>query len=170
MEINLSLLISLIAVSVSIFSACWAIKSWRETYRPLITARVAAREQYGVTALHLVLRNTGNRPALKVGLSTDPDYLEKALLAKPEDDRRIAVERCFAESILVIENGSSVSLSFGAFTSIGKPKTWKGSTVLDIRIKYEDLDGRKYSNYQPLRVKAKESFLDPEGGDFSTPS
>jgi len=159
-EINIpSFVVSIFAAGISGISLYWAFKSWKETHRPLITARVTTHQEYDqLTALNLALTNTGNRPAINVRLWISPGDLESALFAKPGDKWRTAVEYCFSDPITVIENGSEVSNSFGTFASNDENRTWKEPIILNIRIEYEDLDGRKYSNYQPLRIRGDEGF------------
>lgn len=154
MEINgLSLVVSGIAAGISGISLYWAFKSWKETHRPLITARVTTHASGNqMTALNLVVSNTGNRPAKNVRLSVNRKDLERAFASGNQNPRRQQAERCFSDSIVVISNGSSVSNSFGCFSVSEKNRTWKEPTVINITLKYEDLDGRIYSNDQPLRI------------------
>lgn len=154
-----SLFISGFAASISLLALYWAIKSWKETHRPLITARVTTYQAYDqLVALNLVLTNTGNRPAINVRLSINREDLEAALFAERGNAFRSAVENCFSEAITVIENGSEISNSFGTFAVNDTNRTWREPVILNIRIEYEDLDGRKYSNHQPLRIRADEGF------------
>jgi hypothetical protein len=97
-------------------------------------------------------------------LSVDPGDLETAFFAKSDNDRRKAAERCFSDPILVIENGSEISHSFGAITPDEKKRTWKEPMVLNVRIQYQDLDGRVYHNYQPLRIRGEDRYPDPSWG------
>ncbi len=152
-----SLLVSAIAVGISGISLYWAFKSWKETYRPLITARVTTDESIvdQLTSLNLVVSNTGNRPAKNVKLTVNRNDLANALFADPEDTVRKDVERCFSEVITVIANDASVSNSFGRFSVNPKAKTWREPTIINIHIGYEDLGGKKYGNDQPLRIGAR---------------
>jgi len=162
-EINIpSLVVSILAAGISGISLYWAFKSWKETYRPLITARVTTDESIvgQLTSLNLVVSNTGNRPAKNVRLTVNRNDLANALFADPEDTVRKDVERCFSEVITVIANGASVSNSFGRFSMNPKAKTWREPAIINTHIRYEDLGGKKYGNYQPLRIRggADEAF------------
>jgi len=159
MEITPSLIVSIFAAGISGFSLYWSFKSWKETYRPLITARVATHTAGNqAVALDLVVSNTGNRPAKNVILTADRRELEKAFAAASQDPLRQHVEHCFSDAIVVIANGSSVSNSFGCFSASEKDRTWKEPTIINIHVKYEDLDGRRYNHHQPLRIRADEGF------------
>lgn len=169
MEINgLSLAVSGIAAGISAISLYWAFKSWKETHRPLITARVTTHASGNqMAALDLVVSNTGNRPAKNVRLVVNRKDLERALASGNQNSRRQHVERCFSDPIVVIPNGSSVSNSFGCFSVNERNRTWKEPTVINITLKYEDLDGRTYSNDQPLRIRGggDEAFAGSSWGD-----
>ncbi|MGO9118977.1 MAG: hypothetical protein ACLQPD_15385 [Desulfomonilaceae bacterium] len=167
MEITPSLIVSMIALGISGISLYWAFKSWKETHRPLITARVTTHDAGNVaTMLNLVVSNTGNRPAKNVILTVNRNDLASALFAGSEDPLRRDVEHCFSDLIAVIPNGSSVSNSFGCFSANDRDRTWREPIVINITIKYEDLDGRTYENDQPLRVRggADEAFA---GGSWN---
>ena len=59
-----SLSVAAAALIVSILSFYFSIKSWRESNRPIVSARVtSANGGEEGTALNLVVENTGNRPA-----------------------------------------------------------------------------------------------------------
>src|SRR5207253_2719998 len=72
------LLVPLSALVISILSFYFSIKSWRESNRPLITARVSSLGMGGNVAipLSLVVENTGNRPAKNIQLTVDKTKLE----------------------------------------------------------------------------------------------
>lgn len=159
MEITPSLIVSIFAAGISVVSLYWSFKSWKETYRPLITARVTTHTAGNeAIALDLVVSNTGNRPAKNVILTAHRSELEKVFAAGPQDPLRQDVEHCFSDPIVIIPNGSSVSNSFGCFSASEKDRTWKEPTIIYIHIKYEDLNGRRYSHHQPLRIRADEGF------------
>jgi len=76
-----SVFISGAALIVSAFSFYFSIKSWRESNRPLITARVSTHSGGNVgCALDLIVENTGNRPARNIRLIVNLEKLNAALL------------------------------------------------------------------------------------------
>lgn len=164
-----SLLVAAAALIVSVFSFYFSIKSWRESNRPLVTARVTAFDggELG-TALNIVVENTGNRPAKNVRLTVNRKDLEAALVNNPDDPLRKRAEICFSERgvIPVLANGKSVSNDFGWLSGDSK-STWTGDRRFNIEVTYEDLDGRNYKHANPLLIADDKGFAgsfwsDPE--------
>ncbi|WP_407353292.1 hypothetical protein [Luteimonas sp. R10] len=59
-----SSILSIAAVAVALVSLCFAVYSWRQANRPLVSARVTSHSGGNVgIALNLLVENTGNRPA-----------------------------------------------------------------------------------------------------------
>lgn len=160
-----SLLVSGAALAVSLLSYYFSIKSWRESNRPIVTARVSTHEGGNVgIALNIVVQNTGNRPAKNVRLAVDRSALEAALSS---DTLREQVHRCFSDEavIPVLENGRFVSNSFGALSDQANKSTWKPNSKLDIDVSYQDLDGRKFNHHIPLLVADDAGFAGSFWGD-----
>jgi hypothetical protein len=114
---------------------------------------------------HLVVENTGNRPAKNVRLAVDDNVLNNALAVKTGDTLRKHVERCFSDDgvIPVLANGRSVSNGFG-FLSADDP-TWKVQSRFEINVSYEDLDGRSYAHTNPLLIADDAGFAGGHWGD-----
>jgi hypothetical protein len=163
-----SVMVAAVALVISILSFYFSIKSWRESNRPIVTARVTAFDggELG-TALNILVENTGNRPAKDVRLTVNPKDLDAALVNNPEDRLRKGVEKCFSERgvIPILGNGKSVSNDFGWLSGDSK-STWNGDCRFSIEILYEDLDGRKYSHTNPLLIADDKGFA---GGFWSDP-
>ena len=163
-----SVLVATAALIVSILSFYFSIKSWRESNRPLITARTTSFGSGGNVGipLSLLVENTGNRPAKNVRLTVESDVLESALAAKPGDTLRKHVESCFSDRgiIPVLANGKSVSNGFG-FLSADVP-TWKAHSRFEINVTYQDLDGSRYKHRIPLIIADDAGFA---GGHWSDP-
>lgn len=158
---TLSIYVSGGAFVVSVASFIFAILSWRETHRPIVTAYTRCPVSGNVSsALEIVISNSGNRPAKNVRLHVGEKELQEALSAPAGDSMRSTVERCFSEEtfIPVLESDSKVTNSFGIFTTQNKPDTWHYKSVLNIRVSYEDLNGRKYVNENPLRIVCNRGF------------
>ena len=78
--INWSVAISFIAVLVSLLAYMFTRRSWYETYRPIVTARIETHDSGNVaTAFNIVVYNTGNRPATYIRLHTNQKQLEKII-------------------------------------------------------------------------------------------
>lgn len=155
-----SLLVAGAALVVSVLSFYFSIRSWRETNRPIVTARVTSHSggEEG-TALNIVVENTGNRPARNIKLSVGEKDLEAALSEKIEEVYNRAIRRCFSERgvIPILANGKSVSNDFGWLT-VGDKSAWKGDLRFNIEVSYEDLDGRKFKHTNPLLVADDAGF------------
>jgi hypothetical protein len=149
-----SLLVAGAALVVSVFSFYFSIRSWRETNRPIVTARVTSHGggEEG-TALNIVVENTGNRPARNVRLSVSEEHLKAALSENVDEVWGKSIRRCFSDRgvIPVLANGKSVSNDFGWLT-VGEKSAWRGDLRFDIEVSYEDLDGRKFKHVNPLLV------------------
>ena len=149
------------AFVVSMASFVFAVLSWRETHRPIVTAFTRCPVSGNVSSfLEIVVSNSGNRPAKNVQLHIAHNELEEALAAPEGDTMRANVKRCFSEKtfIPVLEGGSEVTNSFGIFTNQNKPDTWHHKSVLNIRVTYEGLNGRRYSNQNPMRIVCNKGF------------
>lgn len=156
-----SLFISLSAVTVSILSFYFSIKSWKESNRPIVVTRVSTHGGGNIsTALDLIIENTGNRPAKNVKLSVDGEEMKVVMVAKEGDPLRNAIEGCFSEKtfIPILENGRKVSNSFGIFTVEKGKSTWKPNSILHVNLSYEDLDGRKYTHKIPILIADDAGF------------
>lgn len=168
--------ISLGSASISIVSVYFSRKSWSDTYRPIVTARVTTKTSGNIaTTLNLVVENFGNRPAKNIKLSVDYNKLESALLNEKDDNNRKSIEDCFADETIIpmLANGQSISNSFGCLNipyktsslaaqfndgQCGQQSDWKPDTRLDITIKYEGLDGKSYKGRMPILIASDQCF------------
>jgi len=156
-----SLCISASAVIVALFSFYFSIKSWRETNRPIVVAKVATKASGNVSILlDIIVENVGNRPAKEVRLSVDSREIESIMLAKEADPLRAAVHRCFSKDtfIPILENGRRVSSGFGSLTRNENNSMWKHNAVLNIILSYKDLDDRKFKHGIPILITDDTSF------------
>jgi hypothetical protein len=138
----------------------FAIKSWRESHRPLVTARVSSLGMGGNVSipLSLVVENTGNRPAKNIRMSIDEESLNKRLVPDSKDPLIRQIRACFSSEgiIPVLANGKNVSNSFGIISE--ENSSWQGDGILEITIAYEDLDGRRFDHRLPLFIKEDQGF------------
>lgn len=155
-----SLFVAAAALIVSILSFYFSIKSWRESNRPIVTARVtSANGSEEGTALDLIIENTGNRPAKNVRMRVEPKELESVLAENVDEVWRKNITRCFSERgiIPVLVNGKFVSNSFGLLSGDSK-SAWRGDVRFNVKISYEDLDNRKYEHINPILVADDKGF------------
>lgn len=156
------LLISVVSIFLAILSLYISRKSWLQSNRPIVTARITSDGGGSLgTALNILVENTGNRPAKNVRLEIDKDMLETLYAENLDKEGRRRIEKIFSERgvISVLGNGKSVTNSFG-FLSDGKknPSTWKTDARAEISISYEDLDGRKFKHQNPIFIADDAGF------------
>jgi hypothetical protein len=169
-------IISIGSIVISGCSLYFSRKSWSDTYRPIVTVRVATQTSGNIAiTLNLVVENFGNRPAKNIKLSVDYNKLESALLKASNNSDRKAIERCFSDETIIpmLANGQSISNSFGCLnipyetsslagqfhdSQYRKQSDWKPDTRLDITIKYENLDGKSYKDRMPILIASDQCF------------
>ena len=147
------------ALIVSLLSFYFAIRSWMETNRPIVVARVTTRGGGNImTALDLVVQNVGNRPAKNIRLKVSSKKLNSILIAPRGTPLRTAIEACFSEKglIPILEHNRSVANSFGV---IGGPdSTWVVNSKLNVIIWYQGLGWRWFRNKVPLLITDDRGF------------
>lgn len=156
-----SLFVSATALIVSVLSFYFSIKSWRESNRPLITARVSNKSGGNVGAsLMIVVQNTGNRPAKNIALSVDMKELEEAMVPTINPMAKKFIEQVFTDRgvIPILENGRSVSNDFGFLRKGDGQIDWKRLSRINVLISYQDLDGRIYKHTNPLLIADDRGF------------
>ena len=155
-----SLLVSLAALIVSALSYYFAVMSWRESYRPIVTARVRTHSSGNIgAALELIVENSGSRPARDILLKVDDRRLAEALTPSITDFYREEIRACFSAkfAIPVLANGASVSNAFG-FYSRDEQNTWCWHSRVPVQIDYQDLEGRKFRHKLDLFIANNEGF------------
>lgn len=167
---------SLVSIAISVVSLYFSRKSWADTYRPIVTARVTTNTSGNIaTTLNLIVENFGNRPAKNIKLSVDFNKLESALLKASDSIDRKLIERCFADETIIplLANGQSISNSFGCLNiqyktsgifekfpdaTYSQQSDWKPNARLDIQINYEDLNGKSYQDRMPILIANDQAF------------
>lgn len=138
-----AILISITSVLVATGSFFFAVFSWAETNRPLVTARITTHSGGNMAiALDVLLENTGNRPAFDIRLSAKNEDVKRAMLDSqaplPTD-----IERAFFSGVCVpvLANGRLITNSFG---SVGQGAVWRAGATLPANVSYRGLGGRRY--------------------------
>lgn len=137
------LIISILSAAVSLVSLGFAVYSWREANRPLVTARVTTESSGDfLISLNLLVENTGNRPAVDIRLIASETEVKAAAKQGivPKD-----AERCFFSGVFipVLANGRSIS---NGFWHLGMVDSWQAGAVLPLAIEYRDLHGRNFTS------------------------
>jgi hypothetical protein len=146
-----SVAIALIAVLVSLLSYMFTKRSWYETYRPIITARIETHASGNMaTVFNIVVYNIGNRPATDISLHANKNILEKAFEENISDAMKNEINACFSTDgiIPLLHPGNSVLNGFGLAGS--NESTLKYGTRIPIRIEYKNLNRWKIKTKQTL--------------------
>lgn len=148
-------LLGIFSAAIAILSLFFAIYSWRQANRPLVSARVTSHKGGNIaTTLSLLIENTGNRPALNVRLIAKETEVRAAHFRAeiPTD-----AKRCFFSGVIipVLANGRSAS---NAFEHLGDPECWRPGSKIPIKIKYQDLSGRRYTSKIDLLLADDSGF------------
>ena len=147
----MSVAIALIAVLVSSLSYMFTKRSWYETYRPIVTARIETHVSGNVaTVFNIVVYNIGNRPATDISLHADQKVLEKVFEDNASDTMKNEIKACFSTKgiIPLLHPGNSVSNGFGLAGN--REATLKYGSRIPITIKYKDLNRKNIKTKQTL--------------------
>ncbi|MEN8167571.1 MAG: hypothetical protein ABFR65_08875 [Pseudomonadota bacterium] len=81
---------SVAALVISLASFVFAVMSWRESHRPIITVRITTEKGGGEggTPVEIIVENCGNRPAKNIRLVVDKRELDHALIQDKEHKMR----------------------------------------------------------------------------------
>lgn len=165
-------ILSILAFVLSLVSFWFSRRSWFQSNRPIVTAAVETHIGGNESiAYNLAVSNTGNRPATNVRIRVRDNDVEMCVAEwvkhnKESDSIYSAVMRCFSDDgeIPLLLNGKTMINSFG-YTRGDQKTFWRYGASLPIKIKYCDLDGRKYQSKQTIRVKDSAGFA---GGIWSS--
>ncbi len=156
--------ISVAALILSGLSYYFAKRSWGESHRPLVTARVVScgtglGDSQSAASLNLVVENSGNRPARNIRLTVAEQGLAVAFANNLPDEERETIRGCFSArfTIPVLPNGAATSNAFG-HVSFKADADWKLHSRVPIIVHYEDLDGRTFRHGQELFVADNSGF------------
>ena len=141
----MSIAISIASATIAILSFVFAIYSWRQANRPLVSVHVTAFSggNTGI-ALNIVVENTGTRPAKDIRLIAEESDVLAALSTRSEVPTD--AQRCFFSkvSIPVLVHGRSTSNAFG---HLGQSSgSWRSGAEIPIKVVYGDLGHRRYSS------------------------
>jgi hypothetical protein len=149
-------LVASFSLIVSALAFLFSRRSWRETYRPIVTARIVGDKDHGAgpVPVAIKLENVGNRPAVNVRIQLDRKDLAISLMPNLVAENQAIVDRLLEERVIgVIPNGKSRSGYIGKLAII-----WKAETSLKVTVFYSGLDGRKFRETMPLILSNDVSF------------
>nr|MBC8361625.1 nucleotide-binding protein [Candidatus Desulfatibia profunda] len=141
---------------------------YQKANRPFVTAKVTTHaEGNTASALNITVHNSGTSPAKDIRLNVKDAELKAAFSNESSDPLKKSIINCFSEKgmIPVLENGQSVTNSFGMFHINQKQSTWKNDFILNIEISYLDLDGNEYNHKIPLKLASDIGFAGSRWGE-----
>ena len=128
--------------------AAWtfSVVSWRETYRPVVTARINTKEGGDLGfALDVVVENAGTRPAHDVWLEAVEADVRKAMKngAAPGIDLPLDAKRVFFSKVVipVLPNGNMATNPFG---TLGQHGDWVPGATIAVTLHYQGSRGRRF--------------------------
>lgn len=142
--LDFATVISLIALFLSGLAHIFNRRSWHETYRPIVVAKLESESRrLSESHLDIFIENTGNRPACNIQVEID---------RRSRDAIANQIEPYFlSENELPVLNTGEMKVI--RFT---KPNQNKIPSKIAFTIKYKDLSGRKRKLKQDISVKPSE--------------
>lgn len=154
---GLVIVVSIVALLVSLTSLLIALDVWLRTARPLVAVAVKTHRGGNQAILYnLVVLNSGAMPAKNVRLIADAASLASALGSGSTADDKRKWLACFDITIPVLLTNDKTTCSFGT-TQDNDSGFWKYGAVIDVEITY---NGRwcKHRDKQHLRILDTDSF------------
>jgi len=153
-------LFSGLALVFSLVSICLARRTWLQSNRPIVSARVQTHKGGNVSiAYDVAVINSGTRPALGVRLVADEATVRAAM--KPHTSGTLVddVLRCFRNDAVIplLLNGKESVNSFGT-TASDASSVWEYGRSFPCRIDYKDLEGRPYQSEVILVIRDSDGF------------
>ena len=152
---------ALIASLISLLITVWL---WRESNRPVVTARIKTHSAGNIAIFYKIeVVNSGTRPAKNVRLHVQPQEIAKALLPEAKNSKNFAkelryIECCFEDRavIPVLLNGESRTSPFG-HTSSENP-LWVPGAIIEVGISYQGLEGQGYKSRFTIKIDDTKGF------------
>lgn len=159
------------ALIVSLVSFLITIWLWRESNRPVVTARIKTHRGGNIAILYLLeVVNSGARPAKNVRLHVELQEVIDAVLPvamSHTDYGQVlrSIKRCFEKraEIPILLNGEAVTNSFG-HTSIESP-FWSPGATLQLAISYQGLEGQRYRSTVTIKIDDTAGFAGTSYGN-----
>lgn len=159
---DLKTILSMLAFGTSVISIILTSMNWRQSNRPVVSAFVVEDSiGNGVATFNFAVANTGTRPATNIRFYVDRSELEKLIDPAADSEARMNLARCFSHEskIPLLRNGEILTGGIGHSSNNGlnKPQLNYGAEAA-MRVDYSDLDGKKYSSSQPIKIYARNGF------------
>lgn len=155
---------------MSVFTYNSTRELWQQGNRPIISAMVETNKSGNKAITYdLTVINSGSRPATNIKLHLSNKESFQQCLTENKSSLSNSILRCFDENTVIplLVNGEKISNSFGATSSESKDSTWKNGSAFDIKITYQDLEGKNYRSRVRLFIKDSQAFA---GGKWENKS
>lgn len=150
------------AFVISLVSLYFTKVNWLQSNRPIVTAFITIHSSGNeASTFNLVIANTGNRPAVRVRLQASHTDIALLLESKVRDKEFRMIESNFLpkSELPLLRNGEELATSFGAVSGDSSNEPWlRYGAEIEISVRYQDLEGRKYQSRLPLKIYAREGF------------
>ncbi len=160
------LIVSLVALLVSIISLILSYRYWSKSFRPIVTAMVKthAAGNSGIM-FDLEILNSGSVPAKNICLKVDQKVIDKALGKDSATENKTRWLSCFEpENIIgILHNNSRIRCSFGQ-SKENDQGFWKYKAIIPVKIEYEGWFGKKYIQNQDIQIIDSDSFTGYQWG------
>lgn len=155
---------SVSALIISLISLLITIWLWRESNRPVVSARIKTHKGGNVSILYNIeLINCGTRPAKDVRIFIEQQELDGAILPEARvknsfEEEFLHVKKCFEEraAVPILLNGETISNAFG-HTSIERP-FWRPGATMQIKVYYMGLEGQRYESSITIKIDDTAGF------------
>jgi hypothetical protein len=152
-------LISAAALAISILSLGFSFYFWRRSFRPILTVAAKTHEaKSDVITYDLVFLNSGTIPAKNIRITAE-GALTTAFGRGASEKNKQRWLACFNRTIPILQNGYSVSCSFGT-TQENDAGFWKYNAIIPVIVTYEGWFGWKYQEGQSVQIVNSESFTE----------
>lgn len=158
----INILISIVVLLVAFTSLCFSLKTWRKSYRPIVSAMLTTiddRETARYFKLELI--NTGLIPAKNVKLNASYSDLKKSLEDQVTEPYFNKILKCFDEKtvILSMHQNTPFKCLFG-FCSTGSTKFWKYGSTVSVNLTYQDFFNKTYNENLTIKIMDSTNITD----------
>lgn len=153
---------SMLAFFTSVVSIILTRVNWRQSNRPVVSVFVVEESiGNGVGTFNFSVANSGTRPATNIRFYIDDKELEKLIDPTADSKAKLDVAQCFSSesNVPLLRNGEVLTGGFGHSSNNGlnKPQLNYGAEA-NVRVEYSDLEGKKYSSFQPIKIYTRNGF------------
>lgn len=168
-----STVISIAAVTISVFSLFFAMYVRRRTFRPIVSVVVKTHAAGNERIMYnLMVFNSGTVPAKNIRIRAEEESLIAALGRDASSENKTKWLAAFEANIYILHSNDRTSCSFGT-TERNDDGFWKYEATIGISIIYEHWFRRlgfrrTYTERQKIQILDSDSFTGYQWGPVST--